>query len=142
MSVFSNVRKSRILVIMKTGDWFDVWRQIFQKRELELNGFVFTKKNLTRVQTTLTFTVFSKTRLVKGGLILDPKFSESFLFLQEMWHKISFACDARCPWKLTNKACYGFLEPSPIARKHTSEANKSHLHFNDVKCFIRKFSGI
>ena len=36
--------------------------RFFQKRELELNGFIFTK-NLTWVQTTWTFTVFSKNPL-------------------------------------------------------------------------------
>lgn len=58
-----NVRKSRISAIMKTGDWFDVWRQIFSKEGTRIERIHFHKKNLTWVQTTSTFTVFSKNPL-------------------------------------------------------------------------------
>ena len=47
---------------MKTGDWFDVWRQIFSKEGTRIERIHF-HKNLTWVQTTWTFTVFSKNPL-------------------------------------------------------------------------------
>ena len=41
---FLNVRKSRISAIMKTGDWFDVWRQIFSKEGTRIERIHFHKK--------------------------------------------------------------------------------------------------